>query len=384
MTIGIDGSRAFLRDKTGIEHYSFQVIKHLTKKLAKSEVVLYLNGNQKGQIEKSGLGFELPDNWEIKYLSAPRFWTQLRLSWEMLTHPVDVLYVPSHVIPFIHPRKTIATVHGLEYEFYPEAYFWGARLYMRFFIKKSCRWASRIIAVSNNTKKDLVNLYKIPQDKISIVYEGLSLEDNIELPASLKRASLAESRRAADEAILAHKTYPYLLFIGRLEKRKNIVGMIKAFDIAKSKYKIPHKLFLIGSVDYGRKEIFKAMEESPYSSDINAPGYVSDEVREQLMKNADIFMFATFYEGFGLPILEAQSVGVPVVASDNSSIPEVMGDSGVLVDPKNANEIAEAVHKILGDADFRNGIIEKGYANFKRFSWDKCASEIAEIIQIYK
>ena len=124
-----------------------------------------------------------------------------------------------------------------------------------------------------------------------------------------------------------------------------------------------------------KENIRNKIENSRYKKDIVLTGYVSDEEKWELMKNADVFLFPTFYEGFGLPILEAQSAGVPVVTSNISSMPEVAGESAVFVDPKNTEEIAEATYKLISNESYKNDIIEKGHENVKRFSWEKCARE---------
>ena len=181
MLIGIDGSRAFEKQRTGIEEYSYQVIKHLMNQLSGHQVILYLDKNQKSKIknqnDKSKIkikDLELPSNWTAKVINWPRLWTQVGLSLEMLFHPIDVLFIPAHVVPLIHPKNTIVTIHGLEFEMFPEGYSFWARLYMRWSIKLSCRWAKTVVAVSENTKKDLMRLYGVPENKIRVVYEGVS------------------------------------------------------------------------------------------------------------------------------------------------------------------------------------------------------------------
>jgi len=411
MIIGIDGSRAFFKQRTGIEEYSYQVVKHLVSHFVETQqccvstgatqVVLYLRKNQK-------INFSLPANWKIKVLKWPRFWTQFGLSLEMLLHPVDVLFIPAHVAPFIHPdrnaslfslalfiqkilkklgiktdynthsdaggpKKTFVVVHGLEYEIVKDAYSAWERIYMRYSIKLSCRWAKKIIAVSKNTKKDLVELYKIPENKIEVIYEGVN--QNLESKSPIGDLDSKHS-------ILNYK--PYLLFIGRLEKRKNIEGIISAFEILKEKYNIPHGLVLAGLPGYGYESIKYKIESSKYKEEIIMPGFVSDEDKFGLIKNADVFLFPTFYEGFGLPVLEAQSVSVPVVTSNTSSFPEVGGDSVAYVTPSEPMSIADSTYKIISDESFRNVIIKKGNENVKRFSWEKCVVAIADVMQIYE
>jgi len=365
MIIGIDVSRAFIKNRTGIEEYSYQVVKNLRNKLRGTQVVLYIRPNQE-------VGFELPSSWEIKKIKFTRLWTQVGLSWEIFRRPVDMLFIPAHTVPVIHPKNTVVTIHGLEYEFCPEAYSWWERFYMRWSIKNSCRWASKIIAVSKSTKKDLTELYEIPPEKIEVIYEGYNLN--------------SELRITNFESISNDKiSKPYLLFIGRLEERKNILGIIQVLEILKEKYKFPHSLVLAGSPGYGYKKIKFKIQNLPAGRQgpklkVLELGYVDEAKKQQLLKNADIFLFPSYYEGFGIPILEAQSSGVPVVTSNVASMPEVSDSSAVLVNPKNPAEIAEAVYKLISDNSLREEIIKKGYENIKRFSWDKCAEAIKEII----
>ncbi|HAI73834.1 MAG TPA: hypothetical protein DCS28_02365 [Candidatus Moranbacteria bacterium] len=356
MLIGIDASRAFIKQRTGIEEYSYQIIKALKNKLADRSVVLYARKNQI-------IDFVLPKNWQVKVINFSYLWTQVGLSLEMLFHPVDALFIPAHTVPFVHSNNTTVTIHGLEYEMIPEAYFFWERMYMRWSIKNSCRWAKKIIAVSENTKRDLMRLYKVPEEKIEVVHNGYDAGANFQFPISNFQ-----------------KNSKFILFIGRLEKRKNILGIIKAFEILKEKYKIPHKLILAGNFGYGEEEIKNKIEKSEYKKGIALAGFVTDEEKWRLLKNADVFLFPTFYEGFGLPILEAQSAGAPVITSNISSLPEVADGSAFLIDPNNYDEIAEAAYKIISDKNLRNDIIKKGFENVKRFSWEKCASEIARIL----
>jgi glycosyltransferase involved in cell wall biosynthesis len=373
MLIAIDASRAFLKQRTGIEEYSYQVIKHLTKELGDCQVILYLRDDQE-------IDFDLPERWRIKKLWSPWLWTQFRLSLELLFNPVDALFIPSHTIPPFHPKKTIVTIHGLEYEFVSNAYSWWARLYMRTVIKNSCRWAKKIIAVSKNTRQDIVNLYKIPEDKIEVIYEGYN--QNFQFPISnLKSISNDQIYNAQNYTKYKIPDTKYLLFVGRLEERKNISGIIDAFEILKDKYKIPHKLILVGKEGYGYGSSKFKVQSSKFKEYIITPGHIKEEKKWELLEQADVFLFPTFYEGFGLPILEAQSVGVPVVASNVSSIPEIANGSALLADPTAPEFIAKQAYKLISNPDLRSDIIKKGYANVKRFSWDKCAEEIAQLLK---
>jgi glycosyltransferase involved in cell wall biosynthesis len=211
-----------------------------------------------------------------------------------------------------------------------------------------------------------MRLYKVPEKKIEVIYEGIS-------NSKLKNSDIDSKFKIQNSK--------FLLFVGRLEERKNIIGIVEAFEILKRKYKISHRLILVGKYGYGGENIKNKIYSSDYKHDIILTGYISDEEKFYLLKSADVFLFPTFYEGFGLPILEAQSVGTPVVTSDISSMPEVANNSAILVDPRSPDAIAEAVHKLISEESYKNDIIEKGLENVRRFSWEKCAREIADIIK---
>ncbi len=376
MVIGIDASRAFLKRRTGIEEYSYQVIKHLRDVLpADAEVVLYVRKKLSfahGRIQKNPLeiDFALPKNWRVRAIWAPRFWTQIGLSLEMLFQSPDVLFVPAHTVPLIHPKKTVVTIHGLEYEYCKEAYSFWERIYMHYSIMWSCKVASTVICVSENTKKDVMKLYEVGEEKIVVIAEGY--ENNFQFPISNFQSN-------SNEPISQIKK-PYLLFICRLEERKNIVRIIEAFEMLKKKYNIPHELILAGKPGFGYEKIRSKIYNSRFKNAIHEVGYVDEEKKWELLKNAEVFLFPTLYEGFGIPVLEAQSVGVPVVTSNISSLPEVAGDGAVLVDPASTENIAQGIYQVLSDQGLRSGIIEKATHNVSRYSWVFCAKNIGEIL----
>lgn len=369
MRIGIDASRAFLKRRTGIEEYSYQVIKHLRDTLpSDAQVVLYVR--KKWRVGVPEIDFVLPENWVVRGLWAPRFWTQLALSIEMLWRAPDVLFVPAHTVPLIHPRRTVVTIHGLEYEFCPEGYSLWERIYMHYSIKFSCQAASTVICVSENTKRDVMKLYQVTEEKIAVISEGY--ENNFQFPISNFQSNSNES--------ISQIKKPYLLFIGRLEERKNIVRIVEAFELLKEKYRIPHELVLAGKPGYGYERICAKIQDSRFKNHIKEVGYVTEEEKWNLLKNADVFLFPTLYEGFGIPVLEAQSVGVPVVTSSTSSLPEVAGEGAILVDPTSVESIAEGIQRLLSDQALRSGIIEKATHNVGRYSWARCAQEVAQLL----
>ncbi len=360
MNIGIDASRAFIKEKTGIEEYSYQLIRNLAMMDLKShQIFLYAKKN-------SVIDFNLPSNFKLKVISLNKFWTQIGLASEMMKNKPDILFVPSYTIPQAHPAKTIVTIHGLEYKYFPECYSIKERLFLELNTLFSIKWSSKIIVPSESTKRDLIKFYKVDDGKISVVYHGV------------------RSQKFIKSKVHKVKNNEFnILFVGRLEKRKNIVNLIKAFELFKKSYKLQatsYKLILVGKAGFGFSEIKKAIQESLFNKDIVLKNYITEEEKDELYKKADVFVLPSFYEGFGLPVLEAMSYGVPVICSNISSLPEVAGDAALLVDPNNIQEIVDAMNKVFSDDDLRNKMIEKGFKNVKRFSWEKCARETVDVL----
>ena len=171
------------------------------------------------------------------------------------------------------------------------------------------------------------------------------------------------------------------MIIGRIEERKNVRRIVEAFDILKKKKAIPHRLVLAGKPGYGYEAVQDAIEASEYRGDIIEMGYVSAEEKTELLSEADVFVFPSLYEGFGLPVIEAQTVGVPVVTSDISSLPEIGGKGALYADPLSVESIADRIWEVLSSSALRSGIIEKGRANAERFDWAKCAEEVSALIR---
>jgi len=398
MKIGIDASRAFIEKRTGIEEYSYRLIKNLTiLDTSNHQIFLYVKNREEVKLE-------LPENFFIKEIKRNRLWTQFGLSKEMRKNPVDVLFVPAYSIPFIHPKNTVVTIHGLEFKYYPESYSFKEKIMLEFNTLLAVKWSKKIIVPSENTKKDLIKFYKVNPEKIKVIYHGVeSIKYQISNIKISEKRSFCHSREDGNPGLKSKNQFKtntsnnftelpdkYLsenifniLFIGRLEKRKNLVNLVEAFNIFKSRYTlhdIRYILTIVGKEGFGFKEIKSAINQSPYKNDIIVKGYVSEKEKKNQFEKADIFALISFYEGFGLPILEAMSHGVPVVCSDVSSLPEIAGKAGLTVNPNNIEEISEAFEKIICNQHIKDDMIEKGFENMKKFSWKKCARETMDVL----
>ncbi len=383
----IAAKNTFLKQRTGVEEYSFQLLKHIAKKEKKEQVVIYTN-----KIKEK---IDLPSNFHLKVIRLPFLWTQVGLSWKILklrvmnyrSRTTLTLFIPAHVMPVIHPKRTIVTIHGLEYEHFPEYYSWFSRRYLRWSTYYATKHAWKIISVSKNTKQDLIKLYRADPNKIKVIYHGVTINQKSNSPIKvLCKTKVLQIKNQNDNQKITNKKY--FLYLGRIELKKNVLGIIKAFAIFKKNYEdrgqkpyaISYKLILAGGVGYGWKIIKHGTCNLKHKKDIIFMGYVDEKTKWQLLKNAEVLVFPSFYEGFGMPILEAQSVGTPVITSKGSSMEEITDKTALLVDPNKPEKIVEAMYKIINDKKLRKNLIEQGHKNVKKFSWQKCAERTTKIL----
>lgn len=368
MTIGIDASRANNIQKTGVEWYAFFLIEELKKIVPESvNVVLYSEKPLEGDLAK------LPANWSSKVLHWPprRFWTQIRMSYEMWRHASDLLFVPAHVIPLIHPRKTVMTVHDVAALRFPKSYNLFERWYSLWSAKYAVKKLWRVIVPSIFTKDELKALKDTDQKNIVVVNHGFDQKfkerkSEIEIEEALKKYKIKK---------------PFLLSIGRIEEKKNTVGTVRAFEMLKQAYHHDDlQLVLIGKPGYGGEKVETAIHTSKFVNDIIHPGYVDQADITAIFQAAEVFIFPTLYEGFGIPVLEAFASGVPVITSKNTSTEEIAGDAAVLVHPQDIEDICDALQWLLTDSEARQKLIEKGRARIQDFSWEKCARETLKVL----
>lgn len=359
MVIGIEAERANNKVKTGAEHYVKELIQHLAKIDSQNEYILYL------QTQPQDWFLKLPKNFKLKIMPFPKFWTQLRVSWEMLWYAPDVLFVPASTLPLIHP-KSVYTEHDVAWIYYPEIFTWYMRQFHRIFSWLARASSTKIISISESTKKDLVNYYHINPEKIVVVPHGYTKTENInhELPQEL-RSKLPEK---------------YILFLSTLQPRKNLEVLIDAFRELKTEdSSILHKLVVVGKPGWKFQTILRKIDEN--KDIVVYLGHVADNDRWPIYRGADMFIHPSLYEGFGMWILEAFECGTPVAVSNNSSLPEVGGDAALYFDPKNKQEIKEVIIKILSDENLRQDMIAKGKQQLAKFSWEKCARETLAVLE---
>ena len=301
-------------------------------------------------------------------------WFQVGLPGLCRKRGYDVLFLPAanRRAPFWVPCPTVGTVHDFSSAHVTEKYD-PARM---FFIKKVTpiliKRLDMILTVSECSKTDIVNFCDIPDDRVVVTPNGVDLQTYCQGDKSLALETL--------QAKYPIKS-PYILYVSRIEHPgKNHAKLIKAFNKLKSGSSLPHQLVLAGSKWSRAEEVFEVADQSPFKNDIFFTGFVPGTDLPPLFRGADLFVFPSLFEGFGMPILEAMACGTPTVCSNISSMPEVAGDAALLFDPYDENSISDAMFKMLSEKELSEQLVKKGLARSRLFSWENTAMKTLDVI----
>lgn len=299
----------------------------------------------------------------------PRLWTHARLSWELCLHEPDLLFVPSHVLPLLHPKKSVVTVHDLGFRHYPQTHRTLDRFYLELSTWYHSRVAAHLIVDSNHTRQDLIEAYGVPSQRISVVYPG-------------RDETLARIRDSTDLAVVKRQygiRGDYILHIGTLHPRKNLLRLIDAFALVRRRLGsrfLALRLVLAGKAGWSCGTLLDRVADLGLEDHVQFPGYVPRIHLAALLSGALCLAFPSLYEGFGLPVVEAMACGTAVVCSETSSLPEAAGEAALLVDPEDTCAWVEALCQMLTDPSLRHRLIDQGYRQSQKFSWSRAASEV--------
>jgi len=287
---------------------------------------------------------------------------------EMRKDSLSLLWSPDTKAPLQIPANIpfVVTVHDLAIFREPKTYQYSRVMYWRKLFKHAIHKASCVIAISHTTRNDLIELMNVSPEKIKVIYNGVNsrfkiIDDIILLEQVSQRYCLPKN---------------FLLFVGLFSPRKNIAGILKAFFILKNKYQIPHKLVMVGEKGWLYRDDLKLVKSLGLENEVFFPGYIEDKYLPAVYNLADVFVFPSLYEGFGLPVLEAMACGIPVVTSNVSALPEVVGRAGVLVNPCNDEEIASGVYQLLSDKKLASDLVKAGLERSRQFTWQNAARKL--------
>ncbi|MGQ9705399.1 MAG: glycosyltransferase family 4 protein [bacterium] len=296
--------------------------------------------------------------------------SHLKLNHSLLYGNVDIFFTPEYKYPDIDNEIMIYTIHDLISIKFKEFVTEDMHRLYQIDLDRGIKRADHIITVSESSKRDIVEVYNYPEENISVIYEGFEFIDNEYEGMSRDEEQNKKVQIDGD----------YILIVGAIEPKKNHIGLLKAYKILLERgYDI--KLVIAGRSGWKNELIFDEIREIQKTGMVHLMLEISDSQLKKLYQNAFLFVFPSFYEGFGLPLLEASSHGLPVICSNVSSMPEVMNDSALYVNPYEPEDIMEKMMMVINDNQLRSKLIEKGKENLKRFSWKKSAEELADVFR---
>lgn len=366
MTIGIDASSAAKPFKTGVEWYAFRLIealKRLPRTEASPKVRLYASSPLTGPLG------ELPEGWETSILpwSLPG-WMRLRMGWEMLRRPPDVLFVPAQGLPLFTPhtkgKATVTTIHDVGFLRTPSVFRPDDRKSLVTATHRAIRQATHLLTVSEAAKRDIVDAYRVSPERITVT------------PLAAGPGFAPASPEAVATAIQTHRLSPhYFLYVGRFDAKKNPLGAVRAFELFKERRGEgdPFELVFVGPSGFGAGDVAKYLEFHPLKNAVRFLSYLPEGDVTALMTGATAFLFPSWEEGFGMPVLEAMACGAPVVASDIPALRETAGEAALFASPREPEALADALRRFADDANLRARHRALGLVQAAKFSWERTA-----------
>ena len=318
---------------------------------------------------------DLPDEtpyFKYKVVGGASLWSQIFLPFALLKNwftkdRIKVFFSPAHYSPRFCFCPTVVTIHDVAYLHFPDEFLKKDLYQLKNWTEYSVRNATKILTVSKTTKKDVIRYYRVPEKNIEVIYNGFEKEID-------------------DQVIVGNTgemtppvTHPYVLYVGTIQPRKNIIALIRAMTIL-NKTHPEFTLVITGKKGWLFDQVFKEAKNLYLENKIIFTGYVTDAQLVSLYQKAFCFVLPSFYEGFGIPVLEAMSFGCPVISSFSSSLPEVGGEAALYFDPDNYVRLVDQIVLLTKDKRLRQDLIKKGYQRIKLFSWDKCANETLKIL----
>ncbi len=352
----------------GVHQYIYHLLTHLPQAGCRVTAFVGPRGAGAQPVAQAESPRYRTTRWPTHRPFARVLWEQLAQGRALRAVGADLAHGPVFVGPLMAPCPVVVTVHDLSFLRYPRLFRPANRLYLRLFTRLSVQRARRVIAVSTYTAEETVRLLGVAREKIRVVYHGV---DPVFRPLPPEEVAAFRARRGLPDR--------FVLFVGTLEPRKNLVRLIEAF--ARSCADSGTVLVLAGARGWYDEEIFAAVERLGLSSQVHFPGYIPNDELPLWYNAAEFFAYPSLYEGFGLPVLEAQACGTPVLTSSVSALPEAAGDGALMVNPYHVEAIADGLHRLLTDETIRETLRRRGLEHAARFSWPRTAADTVTVYQ---
>jgi len=362
----------------GSEIYLRNLLENLTMIDRENEYILFTNMENSGTFKISQDNFkEVLCPVRASFRPARVLWEQFILPFQIKKYRIEVLHSPGYTAPLLASCCSIVTIHDMNYFYYPEDFSKLTTFFLKLLVPLAARRSRKIITVSRNSKKDIVQILKIPESKICVIYEAGSSHLSVPIVIENKVREKLKERCGIDKK--------FILTVSVSHPHKNLHRLVEAYDILCKRYQIACQLLIVGIKGRAQSGLMNLVKELSLEKRVIFTGWVSNEDLLLLYSEAELFVFPSLFEGFGIPVLEAMAQGTPIVSSNAASLPEVVGDGALLVDPCNIDEIAEAMHRVLTDETLRVALIKRGFKRVSRFSWEKTAREtLAVYKRVYK
>ncbi|MGD0590390.1 MAG: glycosyltransferase family 1 protein [Bacteroidota bacterium] len=368
MRIGLN-AQILTDGRTGVTRFAKNVIQLLPEIGVEHEFIIFGNPHD---VVAQQINVTLVPTPALINSSAKRIiWEQTMLPYLINNLNIDLMYYPDHTSPVYRLKSiVIITVHDVSTFAVPETVGIARRLYKQAVIKRSVQLCDAILTGSEATKEEIIKYLPLSAHKTNVVLYGL--EESI---APVKDDFILSSIKAKYQL-----TTPYILHVGTIEARKNIIRIVRAFARGRKSHQWKQRLVLVGAPGYGFDDIERTIAEENVKDLVTITGYVDDNDLPGIYSLADVLIYPSLYEGFGFPPLEAMKCGCPVVASYATSLPEVIGDAGILVNPYNENEIFDALHRVITDNKLHNELAQKGKDRIRQFTWKKTVEGILHVM----
>jgi len=306
----------------------------------------------------------LGTRWPVQFRPLRILWQQIALPMALARGGFDLLHAPGYVAPLLAPLPVVLTLYDTLALSHPGLCTVGNRWHYRFMVPLSARRAAAVIVPSETTRRDVERFMPWATARIRVIPLGVD-----------KRFSVLQDEAATRRLQTTYGlTGPYILFVGGLEPKKNLARLIGAFHLLKQRRDLPHRLVLAGAPSWDRSDVERAIRETGLGEAVLLPGFVPPDLLPALYRGAELFVFPSLYEGFGLPPLEAMACGTPVIVSDRGALPEIAGPGALAVNPLMTSDIAEAMESVLTQCDVRTELIARGLRRAAEFSWDRVAA----------